>query len=167
MKKDLTYLKDKKEAAENEKIVEFQRATMRDEQTLLDIEKTTIGLKTYSGYYQEEEIKDYINNDVVYLIKKDGKIVGSISYEIKNKDHAYESGLVIKPEFQKQGLAKRAMLKLLEELNNFKYVDLVVHPENTSAVKLYKSLGFVERERKENFYGDGEPRIIMILNKEK
>ncbi|MFA6422338.1 MAG: GNAT family N-acetyltransferase [Candidatus Buchananbacteria bacterium] len=146
-------------------VISLQRVTLEDATTLLEIEKTTAGLKTYSGYFTEEEIKNYINNDIVYFIKKNDEIVGSISYEINDEEHAYESGLVIKPEFQGRGLAKQALAKLLEELSKFKVVDLAVHPDNISALKLYESFGFVIKERKENFFGDGEPRLIMVLEK--
>ncbi len=60
--------------------ISLQRATLEDVQMLLEIEKTTKGLKTYSGYFTEEEIKNYINNDVVYLIKQ-----AIISYLKKGK----------------------------------------------------------------------------------
>lgn len=137
------------------------RATDKDIQKLLEIEKTTAGLKIYSGYFNEKEIEEWIDNDIVYLIKNDGVIVGSISYEVKDKNHAYISGLVIKPEFQKQGLARQAMELLLEELKKFKKLSLAVHPDN-HAVRLYESLGFVVETRKENYFGDGEPRLVMI-----
>lgn len=161
----IKYTMSEKNSQYEKMLLSLQKATMEDVQTLLGIEKTTIGLKTYSGYFTEKEIKEYLDNSVVYLIKKDYKIVGSISYEIKDENHAYLSGLVIKPEFHKQGLAKQALVKLLEKLNGFKVIDLVVHPDNVSALKLYKSFGFVVKDRKENFYGDGEPRLIMVLEK--
>lgn len=145
--------------------INFQKATLEDISALLEIEKTTMGLKTYSGYFTEEEIKYYIKNDVVYFIKKNDEIVGSISYEIKGERHVYLSGLVIKPAFQGQGLAKQAIAKLLEELDRFKVIDLAVHPDNLSAVKLYESFGFVVKDRKEDFFGDGESRLIMVLEK--
>ena len=141
----------------------LERATIKDAQILLEIEKTTVGLKVYSGYFSEKEIKEWINNDVVYLIKNGEKIAGSISYEIKDKNHAYISGLVIKPEFQKQGLARQAMELLFDELQDFKKLSLVVHPDN-HAVKLYESFGFVTESRKENYFEDGEPRLIMVKN---
>lgn len=149
----------------NNSIIVFRKATKDDIKELLDIEKTTIGLKTYSGYFTEEEIAEWISDDIVYLIKKAGTIIGSISYEIKSEEHAYISGLVIRPEFQKQGLAKKATEKLLEELAKYKKIDLVTHPDNNGAVKLYKSLGFVEIGTKDNFFGDGEPRLIMVLKR--
>jgi ribosomal protein S18 acetylase RimI-like enzyme len=144
--------------------VELVRATIEDIQTLLEIEKTTIGLKIYSGYFNEKEIKEWISNDIIYLVKSESTIVGSISYEINNENHAHISGLVIRPEFQKQGLAKQAIALLLDELKNFKQLSLAVHPDN-HAVKLYESFGFVIESRKENYFGDGEPRLVMIKNK--
>lgn len=44
-------------------------------------------------------------------------------------------------------------------------IDLVTHPENTKAIRLYESLGFKIAERKENYYGDGEPRVVLVKNK--
>lgn len=144
--------------------MELVRATIKDIQTLLEIEKATIGLKIYSGYFNEKEIKEWISGDIIYLIKNESTIVGSISYEINNENHAHISGLVIRPEFQKQGLVKQAMALLLDELKIFKHLSLAVHPDN-HAVKLYESFGFVIESRKENYFGDGEPRLIMIKNK--
>ena len=149
-------------------LIILKRATVDDALILLEIEKTTIGQKTYSGYFTEEhfteeKIRSYINESVIYLIKKDNLVVGNISYEIKSENCAYISDLVIKPEFQKQGVAREAMRKILEELKGYKKIDIVVHPDNVGAVKLYKSFGFIEEARKENYYGDGEPRLIFEL----
>lgn len=145
--------------------ISFQRVILEDIQILLDIEKTAAGLKTYSIYTTEKEITDYINNNVVYFIKNNDKIVGSISYKIKDKNHIYQSGLILKPEFQKQGLAKYAMAKLLEEVKDYRIINLVVHPDNISAIKLYESFGFIIKNRKENYYNDDEPRLVMVLEK--
>jgi len=136
------------------------RATIKDIQTLLEIEKTAKGLKVYSGYFTNEEIKEWIEKESVYLIENDGVIVGSISSETIDKDYACISGLVIKSEFQKQGFAKQAIILLLEKLKGFKKLSLTVHPDN-HAIKLYESFGFVVESRKENYFGDGEPRLIM------
>lgn len=141
--------------------MELIRATNKDIQKLLKIEKTTIGLKVYSGYFTEEEVEGYVKDSIVYLIKNNNDIVGSISYDIINSNHADVSGLVIKPEFQKQGFAKKAMELLFRELKDYKKLSLVVHPDN-HALKLYKSLGFIEDSRKENYFDDGEPRLIMV-----
>lgn len=139
------------------------KATIEDAQILLEIEKTAIDLKVYSGYFTEAEIREWIENESVYLIENNGVIVGSISSEEKDKDHACVSGLVIKSEFRKLGFAKQSIILLLEKLKNHKQLSLSVHPDN-HAIKLYESFGFVVESRKENYFGDGEPRLIMIKN---
>lgn len=96
--------------------MELIRATTKGIQTLLEIEKTTIGLKVYSGYFNEKEVEEYVKNSIVYLIKNDEDIIGSISYDVIDSNHADISGLVIKPDFQKQGMAKKAMELLFEKL---------------------------------------------------
>lgn len=140
------------------------RATIKDIQILLEIEKTTIGLKVYSGYFNEKEVEEYVKNSIVYLIKNNDDIVGSISYDVIDSDHADISGLVIKSEFQKRGFARKAMELLFEKLKDFKKLTLCVHPNN-HALKLYESFGFIQESRKENYFGDGEPRLIMIKEK--
>ncbi len=90
-----------------------------------------------------------------------GGVVGSVSYEIKNKDHVYISGLAIRSEFRGQGLVRQAMGLLFAELTSFKKFSLVVHPDN-HAVKLYKSFGFKKETLVEDYFGDGEPRLVMV-----
>lgn len=145
-------------------MMELIGATIKDAKILLEIEKTAIGLRVYSGYFKEEEIAEWIENEVIYLIENDDVIVGSICYKIEDSDHADISGLIIKPEFQKQGFARQAMNLLLTELKDFKKLSLVVHPDN-HAVKLYESFGFALESREENYWGEGEPRLIMVKNK--
>ena len=130
---------------------------------LLKIEKTVRGLKIYSGCFTKQEIEEWLGNDIVFLIENDDLIVGSLSYEIKDKNHAHISGFVIKPKFQKQGFAKQALKLLFQKLNNFRKLSLDVHPDN-HIVGLYESLGFKRESLVENYYGDGEPRLVMVKN---
>lgn len=148
----------------SEKLV-LAKAVPEDINTLIGIEKMVAGLKTYSPMLEKEEwLEQFGKNTTIYLIKKGSEILGEISYEKKNPDHAYIDGLVIKPTFQKQGIGREVMRRILEELRGFRRIDLVTHPENP-AIKLYESLGFKIESRKENYYGDGEPRLVMVLNK--
>lgn len=141
--------------------MELKRATIEDVQKLLEIEKTTIGLKVYSGYFNEKEVEEYVKKSVVYLIKNKDDIIGSISYDVIDSNHTDISGLVIKPKFQKQGFGRMAMKLLFEKLKGCKKLSLCVHPDN-HARKFYESFGFKVESRKENYFGDGEPRLIMV-----
>jgi ribosomal protein S18 acetylase RimI-like enzyme len=140
----------------------LQKAVLKDMPQLIFIEKTVTNLKTYSAMLTEDEWRNELTQNTVYIIKKGEDITGNISYEMKDANHAYISGLVVMPKFQGQGIAKEALVKVLQELKDIKTIDLVTHPENTPAIMLYLSLGFVIKSWKDNYYGDGEPRIILI-----
>lgn len=138
------------------------RATPADVDTYTDLEKSVGNSKTYSPMTTTEEARAELQKITVFFIKEGDEIVGNISYEIKDPDHAYIDGLLVKPSYQGRGIGRAAMLKILEELKGMQRIDLVTHPDNLRAMKLYESLGFTAGERIENYFGDGEPRIIMF-----
>jgi ribosomal-protein-alanine N-acetyltransferase len=55
------------------------------------------------------------------------------------------------------------MTRFLEQCKEAPRVDLVTHPQNDIALKLYTSLGFKVESREENYFGDGEPRLVLVL----
>lgn len=146
--------------------VSLKKATRADIPLLLDIENKVSGTCIYSPMTQEDEWKEEMLKGSVYLIEKGGEIVGNVSYERKGENIAYISGLVVAPRFQGQGIGREVLNKILEEdLKDMKRIDLVTHPDNMIAQKLYRSFGFVVESRKENYWGDGEPRLVMVLQR--
>lgn len=146
-------------------VIHLRRAAISDIPTLLILEESVAGTKIYSPMLKEEEWIKELGKGVVYIIEKDGEAVGNISYERINKDNVYISGLAIHPKFQGQGIAHEAVVHILKELKDIKMIDLVTHPDNIKALKLYQSLGFTIESRKENYFGDGEPRLVLVLQK--
>lgn len=149
----------------NNQTISLKKATLEDIDKYLVIEKSVIGPRTYSGITDKDEAKEEFQNNQIYFIKKDGKIVGTIQYEIKSLDHAYLSGLAIDPRFQRQGIGRKAIKLILQELKDIKRISIITHPDNAVALKLYQSFGFIIESRKENYYGDGEPRLMLVLQK--
>ena len=141
--------------------ITFKRATTDDVDEFLRIEKSTIGLKIYSRISDKEEALEEIKNNEVYFIIKNNKIIGSCECQIKGADEAYMSGLVILPEFQNQGIARQAIEFRLNKLKNIKRIWLVTHPHNSKVIKMYLSYGFIIESWKDNYFGDGEPRIVL------
>ena len=148
-----------------EKEITLQKASIEDVDTFIALERSVAHLKTYSGIVEKQEALDEIKNNECFFIQRERVIVGSIEYRMKSSEHAYVSGLVIHPDFQGQGIARKAVNIILEKLNGVKRIDLVTHPENIKAIKLYLSLGFIIESQKENYFGDGEPRIVLALAK--
>lgn len=141
----------------------YKKANIEDIPTLIQIENNFQGSHTYSPMLESSEWTQAIQDGPVYIIFCGNTIIGNVMYELKSPEHAYISGLVIMPEFQGQGFARKAMKYILEEIGNVKRIDLVTHPDNLKAVKLYQSFGFSIESRKENYFGDGEPRVVMSL----
>ena len=129
---------------------------------MLKIEKSVAGTKIYSSTLNKGEWKEELQKSEVYLIEKNNVVAGSILYEKNNNGNIYIGGLVVSPFFKGQkGSRHEAMTLVLEKFKDVKRIDLVTHPDNIRAINLYQSLGFIAESRKENYYGDGEPRIIM------
>ncbi len=129
----------------------------------ISLEKSLENSRTYSVMTTPEEVLNELKKCTVYFIKEGAEVVGSVSYEMKGPDHAYIDGLLVTPPHQNRDIGKAAMVKVLKELKDVPLIDLVTHPDNERAVRLYESLGFSIGERIENYFGDGEPRIVMTL----
>lgn len=141
----------------------LQRARVGDVDAYLSIEKS-VGAgqaKTYSGVTTKREAEEELAKNIVYLIKKEEDVVGTIQYQLEGKDCAHITGFVVDPRFQEQGIGREALARVLEELKEIKRIDLVTHPHNTPAIMLYLSFGFIIESWKDNYFGDGEPRIVL------
>lgn len=145
-------------------MISLRRATIQDVDLYMELEKS-VATHLYVGTTDSKEVEDNLENNVVYFIEDEGRVVGSVEYEFVSADHAHLWGLVVLPEFQGKGIGKEALKKVLEELEGISLVDLVTHPENTRAIALYESLGFRIAERKENYFGDGQPRLVLEKKK--
>lgn len=146
--------------------ITFQKATIDDVDIFLELEKKVSHSKTYSGIFDKKEAIEEIENNEVYLIKKGDAIIGSTEYQMQGPSHAYMSGLVIHPDYQGQGIARKAIEFKLAKLKDIKRIDLVTHPHNSKIIRMYLSYGFIIESWKDNYYGDGEPRIVLALNRQ-
>lgn len=142
----------------------LQRAGESDIEVLIEIEKSVPETNTYSAMLTEQEWQGELSEYTVDLIKIGDRTVGSIAYAEKDPEHVYISGLIVRPEYQGKGIATNAIQQILEKYSDAKRIDLVTHPDNP-ALKLYESLGFKVEERKENYFGDGQPRLVLALTK--
>ena len=116
--------------------ITLHRATSDDIPLYVAIEMSVGHLRTYSGITDPTEAAKEIAENIVYFIKTNDEVAGSIQYQIKSPDHAYLSGLVINPAFHGQGIGKAALLIILNELRETKRKHLATHPEKSTAIKL-------------------------------
>ena len=149
----------------------LKEAGIKDISTLISLEKEFSGTKLYSGMLVKWKWMNVLqwmyalSKSEIFIIELDNQAVGKVAYEMKSADHVYIKGLVIRSSFQRQGIGREAMRIILKELEPVKKIELVTHPENIPAIRLYESLGFHIESRIENYFGDGEPRVRMVLEK--
>ncbi len=106
----------------------------------------------------KEEV-DYLQNSEIYVAYEGAKTIGFIAYEDK-RDSVEIISLAVVPEYQKKGIGKLLLTHILGILKKRK-THLVTHPRNTPAIILYLKLGFEIYGLKENYYGDGQPRLLL------
>ncbi|PIQ71447.1 hypothetical protein COV87_03395 [Candidatus Roizmanbacteria bacterium CG11_big_fil_rev_8_21_14_0_20_37_16] len=105
----------------------------------------------------EEEV-NYLQSSVIYVAYESTKAIGFVAYE--DKQDIEIMSLAVIPEYQKNGIGKLLLNQVLSVLKNRK-IHLVTHPRNTPAIVLYLKLGFIIYGLKENYYGDGQPRLLL------
>lgn len=144
--------------------ITLREATQADIPELVRLEQLVSGSRIYSAMLTEVEWIEALQKEKVFRIESNGHIVGNLSYEYKNPQHVHISGIVIDPKYQGHGIAKRVLADLITRLSGVHVhrIDLVTHPHNERALSLYEKLGFHIESQVENYYGDGEPRVILV-----
>ncbi len=145
--------------------LEYKIATQDDIPLLISLEQTVSGNSTYSAELDANDWIEDLKNGTVLLSEMDGEVIGNASYEPRGADTFYISGLMVVPKFQGKGIGRIVLQKLLDDMNDAKRIELVTHPDNVAALKLYESFGFVVESRHENYWGEGEPRLLLVLSR--
>lgn len=90
-----------------------------------------------------------------YLLAAPGEVSGE----------AWIMSALVSDNFRGQGIGATLMKQAISELKSqgIQSIQLSVAAENEAALKLYENLGFTVTERKDNYLGAGEHRLIMRL----
>jgi ribosomal protein S18 acetylase RimI-like enzyme len=140
----------------------FLRATPADADRLAAHEQRVANPRLYGQPLDRDACVREITNNVLYFVEVDGALVATAAWKLRDDGSAYLSNIAVDPDFRRRGIARAATHFLLEEAKGCTQIDLVTHPDNAAAIALYCSLGFVVESRKENYFGDGEPRVVML-----
>jgi ribosomal protein S18 acetylase RimI-like enzyme len=139
----------------------LEQATPADLQAIIELE-SKVASRTYVPLGDEQQLIAIMAKGPIYKIKQREELAGIIAYYPKEDGSIYIVALVTDPKYRGQHLGREAMIKILEEIKDTPKIWLITHPDNP-AVKLYESLGFTITERKENYFGDGEARLVLTL----
>ena len=143
----------------------LRRATEADAKAYTSLD-ARLQSRIYAAITTTEGFLKELQKGPVYMVElPQGGVVGMVSYVTEPDQSVYISGLAVDPACHGRGIGREAMTHVLAEVQGAPRVYLLTHPENVAAVGLYTSLGFVRTGRKENVFGDGEPRIELTLKR--
>jgi len=76
---------------------------------------------------------------------------------------AWLLSLAVRASYRGRGVGERLTHALLDALRQRGYLSalLTVDPGNTGAVRLYQRLGFTVEREEADYFGPGEPRLLM------
>ncbi|MCU0652751.1 MAG: GNAT family N-acetyltransferase [Candidatus Pacebacteria bacterium] len=141
--------------------ISIKEAAIGDADEYVELEKK-VGGRTYFGLTKNEFIEEFTTRKI-YLFKLGDKTIGHLSLKIDEKG-AHLGGFAVEPEYQGKGYGREGLRLVLEAVKDVPRIDLVTHPENSKSIHLYQSYGFEIVERRENYWGDGEPRVVLVKN---
>lgn len=137
-----------------------RRISAEEIEELSRIEAENFGITGLNRY----TLPPFVEFGRVYVLYADGNPAG-LAELMRGWDGrtAYLFGISIRKEFRGKGLGRRLLQKIIDDLtDDTEALYLTVKPDNQVAIKLYRSLGFVEQEYITDCYGRGEDRILMV-----
>jgi len=99
----------------------------------------------------------------VIVLKNVERVVGHIIYW-QIEEEVQISNIAVHPDFRGLGIGRKVMQEIMDKVKKegVSYIFLEVRPSNSSAVSLYKKLGFQKLGLRRNYYHNPvEDAIIM------
>ncbi|NOU07877.1 MAG: GNAT family N-acetyltransferase [Hyphomicrobiaceae bacterium] len=141
----------------------LKRAAADDIDAIVAFESQVMNITLYGKPLDHAAAQSEIGTNEYYLRLDKGNVVATGALRRREDRSAYLSNIAVHPATRRQGIARVMIRHLLSLCDAAPYVDLAVHPDNHAARSLYVSLGFLPMQICENFFGDGEPRLIMQI----
>ena len=151
--------------------MEIRKAKIEEAEEILKIYKSLIGYEgcLWDEYYPNIEIvNNDIKNETLYVALIDDEIVGAaqsgideelfnMEFFTKEKKNPRDlSRVAVKKEYQKQGIARKIIAYIEDELrkDGVDYMYLTVGKTNIKAYNLYKTIGYETKGEMVKFDSD-------------
>lgn len=143
-------------------MITIRKAKLEDLKTVHEIETLSFNEGSYPLFVLRQLFD--ISDDYFLIAEEDGSILGYALGNFSTKDdQGWILSLGVHPKARGKQIGKTLTKKLITllENNNSRDICLTVHPENTSAIKIYKNLDFEIILESDNYYLDNEARFLM------
>ncbi len=103
----------------------------------------------------------YGKSDVWLIYNEEQELIGYYCLEEDKIDSIELTSLALLPQYQGQGHGRQVLDHIFLEHPNKKFW-LVTHPQNTGAIICYLKSGFEIEAWKENYFGEGKHRLLLV-----
>lgn len=135
-------------------------ATSADLSALVQLEEAVFGTEGYPRFVLRQAWDLWPSS--LLVASTSDELVGYVLAG-RGETSGWILSLGVTPHVRGTGVGRRLVTSALEilERQGCRCVRLSVAP-STAALKLYESLGFVEVGREKEYFGVGEPRLLMV-----
>lgn len=145
-----------------EPMISIRKATVDDLKKVHEIEILSFKEGSYP-LFMLRQLFD-ISEDYFLIAEEEDKILGyALGNLVAKEEQGWILSLGVHPGARGKQIGKtltKELIGLLED-NDCKEICLTVHPDNASAIKIYKTLDFEIITLSDNYYLDNEPRFLM------
>ncbi|WP_299392285.1 N-acetyltransferase [uncultured Gelidibacter sp.] len=143
-------------------MITIRKATLEDLESIHHIETLSFKEGSYPLFVLRQLFD--ISNDYFYVAEEHQNVVGyALGNLTKHMNQGWMLSLGVHPEYRGKHIGKQLSEKLVEALESSfsSEICLTVHPDNTSAIRIYEALGFENSKFDDGYYGPNEPRFLM------
>ena len=119
----------------------------------------------FSDPWSEKSVASELNNRLsLWLVALDGATVAGYIGSQSVGDEADMMNVAVHPDYRKQGIATRLIVRLMEELRKrgSHSLTLEVRASNDPAIRLYQLLDFQEVGRRRNYYRNPREDALIL-----
>lgn len=145
-------------------MITIQKAQLTDLDSIITIEQCIFNTDAYPAFVVRQLFD--ISGDYFLVAKENNTFLGYALGGINTKENkGWILSLGVDPNARGKGLGLQLTEKLIAlfKSENITEIALTVYPDNYSAIKIYKQLGFEGDTIEDNYFFDNEKRIIMTL----
>ncbi|MFN2442315.1 MAG: GNAT family N-acetyltransferase [Thermoanaerobaculia bacterium] len=133
-----------------------------DLERLTALERAVFHPEPYPGYFLRQAMDLW--PDWFLVAEAAGSAIGyTLAAPGTSHGRAMILSLAVDAEMRGRGVARRLLSVLTDRLtaSGITEVSLTVHPDNRAARDLYLGLGFQDRGSEADYFGEGQPRLIL------
>ena len=145
------------------KRITVRNCTLDDLEAVYKVDREAFGVQCFPSSFLRQAI-DVFGDLLQVAVDAEGRIAG---YTLGALQTGNSSGwilaLAVEATHRCRGIAKALTERIIQVLADKGAQDvlLTVDPDNRAALKLYQRSNFCEIDRKEDYFGPGETRIVM------